>query len=132
MNCYICGDKYGLHTHHIIPRAYGGTNGPTVTLCGGCHTLIHSIAVHKNKEERNRMMQGHSERQKIKIIELVDIIRRARISSRQFKRPMTLQLILDAETATMLRQLKRMLGAKSLSQALFRCIRSSYDKNSRR
>lgn len=30
--------------HHVIPRAYGGTDGPTVALCSADHDLLHLIA----------------------------------------------------------------------------------------
>jgi hypothetical protein len=33
-----------LHEHHVVPRAYGGEDGPTVTLCAECHGLIHELA----------------------------------------------------------------------------------------
>lgn len=52
--CWICDNKFtdfgGTdHTlvqefHHIIPRAYGGLDGPTVSLCSGHHTTLHDIA----------------------------------------------------------------------------------------
>lgn len=31
--------------HHIIPKAYGGADGPTVSLCASHHSLLHLIAV---------------------------------------------------------------------------------------
>jgi hypothetical protein len=52
--CWICrklladsgGDPHTIrHEHHIVPRAYGGTDGPTVTLCTGHHTLMHNVAL---------------------------------------------------------------------------------------
>ena len=48
--CAICG-RYQVERHHIVPRSQGGTNGPTVTLCGwgntgGCHGDAHSHKLH--------------------------------------------------------------------------------------
>jgi hypothetical protein len=43
-SCWCCGNSEGLHEHHIIPQAYGGKNGPLVTLCGACHTNVHNTA----------------------------------------------------------------------------------------
>lgn len=31
--------------HHIIPRAYGGVDGPTVSLCEHHHATLHKMAV---------------------------------------------------------------------------------------
>lgn len=45
--CFICGGTDGLHSHHVIPEAYGGSDGPQVPLCGTHHTLIHSIALQR-------------------------------------------------------------------------------------
>ena len=52
--CWVCDRKFsefgGTDTslvqefHHIIPRAYGGLEGPTVSLCSGHHTTLHDIA----------------------------------------------------------------------------------------
>lgn len=54
-HCWICDktperDKVKLHEHHVIPRAYGGANGPEVTLCSGCHNLLHDLH-HKVKKK---------------------------------------------------------------------------------
>ena len=35
------------HSHHVIPRAYGGTNGPQVQLCNEDHALIHAVGLAK-------------------------------------------------------------------------------------
>lgn len=48
-HCYIClcpGDEGNkLHSHHVVPRAYGGIDGPTVTLCTSHHSGIHDAAL---------------------------------------------------------------------------------------
>ena len=50
-HCWVClarfvgdGGTEQREDHHIIPRAYGGTDGPTVTLCDTDHTRAHRIA----------------------------------------------------------------------------------------
>lgn len=48
--CPICGRPVGCR-HHVIPRSAGGTDGPTVTLCGsgnadGCHGMVHQKKLH--------------------------------------------------------------------------------------
>lgn len=52
--CWVCEKKFPefggtqhdlvQEFHHIIPRAYGGLDGPTVSLCSGHHTTLHDIA----------------------------------------------------------------------------------------
>lgn len=52
-NCYVCGRRFidadppGTaikELHHIVPRAFGGLNGPLVALCDTCHSKVHRIA----------------------------------------------------------------------------------------
>lgn len=48
-HCWICKQKFGSlgierHDHHIWPRAYGGEDGPIVSICTGHHDLLHGIA----------------------------------------------------------------------------------------
>lgn len=48
--CAFCGRRVGSR-HHIVPRSHGGSDGPTVTVCGtgnesGCHGLLHSHRLH--------------------------------------------------------------------------------------
>lgn len=43
--CAFCG-RPAQARHHIVPRSQGGTDGPTVPVCGrgnesGCHRLLH-------------------------------------------------------------------------------------------
>lgn len=49
-HCWVSGEKQGLHEHHVVPRSYGGTNGPTVTVCATIHNLIHTVASSFYKE----------------------------------------------------------------------------------
>ena len=37
--------NYRRHEHHVIPRAFGGEDGPTVSLCSSHHDLMHMVAL---------------------------------------------------------------------------------------
>ncbi len=129
--CWICETTKGIHEHHIVPRAYGGINGPTVNLCGAHHTLVHNTALKKSPNERRKELEGHTEAQTKKLEELVYVIRRSRLLSRYMRRPMTLQVTLSPENAQKFRQLKKMLGASSYEQTVYRCINLVYTQNVR-
>lgn len=48
--CPFCGKRFQSR-HHVVYRSQGGTNGPTITVCGtdnvsGCHGLIHQGFLH--------------------------------------------------------------------------------------
>lgn len=49
--CWVCGLRFisaggsePVHHHHVVPRAYGGTEGPTVSICTNHHSKLHEIA----------------------------------------------------------------------------------------
>lgn len=49
--CCICGFRLASERHHVVMRSRGGTQGPTVTVCGfgntvGCHGLLHQHKAH--------------------------------------------------------------------------------------
>jgi hypothetical protein len=39
----------GTQEHHVLPRASGGIDGPTVDLCGTCHQTVHDAAKRMSK-----------------------------------------------------------------------------------
>lgn len=50
-HCWVCNQRFvetggdqKRHEHHIIPQAYGGRNGPLVSLCTNHHNLLHELA----------------------------------------------------------------------------------------
>lgn len=52
-DCWCCGkllaDKGGSpevirNSHHLVPRAYGGVDGPEIQLCSAHHDLLHQYA----------------------------------------------------------------------------------------
>ena len=46
--CWVCQRKFDQnltdHDHHIIPRAFGGADGPQVRICSPHHQLLHALA----------------------------------------------------------------------------------------
>jgi hypothetical protein len=44
--CCVCGNPRQLNAHHAVLRSQGGSQGPTITLCGsgttGCHGEAHA------------------------------------------------------------------------------------------
>ncbi|KGP72121.1 HNH endonuclease [Pontibacillus yanchengensis] len=42
--CELCGrSSVDTTEHHLIPKQYGGTDGPVAQLCIPCHKQIHAI-----------------------------------------------------------------------------------------
>lgn len=45
VKCILCGNTSGIDWHHTIAQAHGGVNSEQVPLCGGHHTLVHTLAL---------------------------------------------------------------------------------------
>ncbi|MBH0228741.1 HNH endonuclease [Halobacillus yeomjeoni] len=42
--CELCSRSPVVTTeHHLVPRQFGGVNGPTIMLCDACHRQIHAL-----------------------------------------------------------------------------------------
>ena len=58
-HCWIClcrdSDGNKLHSHHCVPVASGGIDGPTVTLCSSHHSAIHDAALRCYPNRLDRM-----------------------------------------------------------------------------
>jgi len=78
--CYICGSRYYLETHHIFfgnpGRRISDENGFTVRLCNNCHRVF-SCSPHRNRKTDLHLKrtcqaayekQGHSREEFIKLI----------------------------------------------------------------
>lgn len=75
--CWVCGISVAIESHHIIPCAYGGVDGPQINLCAIDHELVHSLSYHLAndewhdvvvKDERLRRMP------KTRLLEALDVI----------------------------------------------------------
>lgn len=49
--CWVCEEGISAlsttrkrNDHHVIPEAYGGVDGPQVSLCSAHHSLLHDVA----------------------------------------------------------------------------------------
>lgn len=45
--CWVCkakGEQAKLHSHHVVPTAFGGRDGPQVTVCSNHHNNLHDAA----------------------------------------------------------------------------------------
>lgn len=82
-HCWVCPSTEGIHQHHVVPQSCGGTNGPTVTLCGTHHSLIHTEAF---RLEHERRFQGTAQ-QIQKLMYLTSVIHRSFAAVRGVPKP---------------------------------------------
>lgn len=127
-HCWVCADKTGLNDHHVIPQAYGGRDGPQVTLCASHHTFIHAVAL-KPRARREALVIEHVEgdsTKQAKLEQLVEIIAKARAATRKTEKPLMIQHKFNIERGRKLRELKTLLGKSSLMAALEDCVDRVY------
>lgn len=74
--CWVCGLTTSLEEHHMIPRAYGGQDGPVITLCAGCHSCVHKLADYnaQDLEYAHKLLKTDNKKSLTRLSELAIII----------------------------------------------------------
>lgn len=128
-HCWVCPSKDGLNDHHVIPQAYGGEHGPQVTVCATHHTFIHAVAVRPLAERQPAVME-HTQNpdQRNKLLQLIELIARARAATKGMEKPMMVQHKFNTERSRKLRELKHLLGRSSIAATLEQCVDTMYDQ----
>ena len=89
-HCWVCLEKFQKHggtaafnSHHLVPVAYGGIDGPQVTLCTNDHNTLHLIAVawKASKPHYNYVQTRNAEHVK-KLEYLASIVYNAELATR--------------------------------------------------
>lgn len=86
--CWVCGKVFIecggndpaviRNRHHIVPRACGGTDGPTVTLCSAHHDLLHAVATQALASKPFQpLMEGLQGMMSLKVSYLADVVCRS-------------------------------------------------------
>lgn len=91
-HCWVCGQRFSDQTppgpatreeHHIIPQAYGGADGPTVSLCSNHHNMLHAVAVAlKNRKPYFDLIGGLTTEQQQKVMVLANYVFEAEQATR--------------------------------------------------
>lgn len=137
-HCWVCGRRFNdveppgpaqREEHHVVPQAYGGTDGPTVSLCDGHHTAIHKIAIAWKQKKPHHQFLGTYDREQIAKLEyLAQVIFNAEQVTRDDpNKRLQVVLSLDSEMKTMLEALGRVYpGARSRAALIRTAIRELY------
>lgn len=123
--CIVCGSSEGLQEHHVIPRTYGGLNGPTVILCTKHHALVHSLAQADNEWlVRDKLISHYARLPKAEfelegrvskegndhLLQLASVIIRAKNSIKHESRRMTITHVLSPLRAEKFKRLRDSRG----------------------
>ena len=93
--CWVCkqaGTEVKLHDHHVVPTAFGGRDGPQVTLCSSHHNSLHDAAklLYTKKGDKTAVIEKYlalklKPAEYHRFLYLVDCVYRADVASRQSK-----------------------------------------------
>lgn len=140
-HCWICERKFAQHggapdmleeRHHLIPRAYGGTDGPQVSLCNGHHSLVHLVGNRLIADDRNgvyNLVKKETQVQAQKVMYLGSRIQlaEAEVSNDPNKRVLV-PISMDKRTRGMLKEICKFHGGKSAEAVLIRLVQQHHSQ----
>jgi len=128
--CWVCEKRFvdskppgpaAREEHHVIPRAYGGVDGPTVSLCDTHHTALHMIARAMSAKKPYFVWTQHEPPvQKRKLMWLASRVYNAELVMKNDPNKATSVLIeLNAQTQAMVDAVKRVYPQAKSREAVF-------------
>lgn len=133
-HCWVCGQKFGpsvkQEDHHIIPRAYGGVDGPVVSLCDSHHTALHEIALKLYTKKSYFNLLTKDKEVNAKLLWLATVAYNARLATENDpnKKPILMEPI-SRETFNKLLRLKQVFPKASRKQIVESAINNLYAKH---
>lgn len=134
-HCWVCRRKFSAslkdHDHHVIPRAYGGVDGPQVRVCDTHHSALHDIALRLYaRKPFNDLLSGDNDTDK-RLIYLASLACNARIATENDpNRRRVLVLTPKKETLQQLDALKQRHGSRISRERLIEiAVKTLYDKH---
>ncbi|QDH83480.1 endonuclease [Achromobacter phage Motura] len=119
-HCWVCGARFNdlpdnpgsamREEHHVVPRAAGGADGPTVSLCETHHQMLHKVSA--GKEPRRYLFHPliqalPSKEQQQKVVYLATVAHNAFAATKDDpNKKRRVEVGLDAQTQQMLDQLR--------------------------
>lgn len=137
-HCWVCLQRFTdvnppgpmlRHEHHMVPRAYGGVDGPTISLCDSHHNTLHKIATCLiNKKTYYAHLQGTTDEQKSKLIYLANIVFNAELQARNDPNKLASAMVsLDQRHKTMIDKLQKVYPkARSREKLLLLALEKLY------
>ena len=110
-SCWVCSSPFSSsckeERDHIIPRAYGGIDGPQVSLCDSHHSALHEIALKLYSKKSYFNLLPHKADQDARLLYLASVAYNARVLTE--KDPNKKQMVvlhLSGPEIAMLKKLK--------------------------
>jgi hypothetical protein len=133
-HCWVCGHKFGPNLleerHHIIPEAYGGTNGPQVSLCSDHHSALHEVGLRIYADKPYFDLLSRKEAQDRRLVYLATIACNARLlTENDPNKRQVVVVTLDGPHKQMLLALKTVLAKKSMPRIMELALECLYDRH---
>jgi hypothetical protein len=140
-HCWVCDKRFtdsnppgpeNKEVHHIIPRAAGGSDGPTVTICDGHHKALHKIALRLTSGKPYfDLLVGDSPEQKQKVLWLASRVHYAfQAVKGDPNKKVVVVMGLDAKQQLMIDKLKVVYPSLKSREAIFNlALQNLYNKS---
>lgn len=114
----------------MVPRAYGGVDGPTVSLCDSHHTALHRIALKLEKGKPYSEFLTNNRVFDKKLIWLASIVVNAKhYAGDDPNKPTPILLVAKGDTKKKLKQLKTLYPKASYSDVIEYAVAQLYSKH---
>lgn len=136
--CWVCNARFvgnggteQRHDHHIFPQAYGGVDGPTVTLCDTHHSKVHRIAECLiNEKTYHQWLKGELSGRPSKLLYLATRIHQMWLLVKDDPNKATsVALTLNAANQKMIDALKPVLNVRSREAVLIKALETLYARH---
>lgn len=131
--CWVCKKRFGPDTkkedHHVIPRAYGGLDGPQVSLCDSHHTALHEIALKLySKKSYYQLLTKDADVNK-KLLYLASVVYNSRLATENDpnKKPLLIESV-KKETLNELKQLRSVIPKSSRAKILEAAVHALHSR----
>jgi hypothetical protein len=129
-HCWVCGGRFvdskppgplNREEHHVIPRAAGGVDGPTVSLCDRHHTALHRTAecLQSGKPYHIYLQNDSSEAQRKVMWLAVRAFNAFAITRNDPNKQAMVLMTLDARQKHMVTQLQKVYPKARSREAIF-------------
>ena len=137
-HCWVCEVKFvgsggteQRHDHHVFPQAYGGVDGPEVSVCDSHHSKLHRIAECLIYEKPyHQFLRGESQERVKKLLYLATRIHQMYLVVKNDPNKATsTTMTLTARSQKMIDQLKPVLGVRSREAVLLKALEALYSRH---
>ena len=139
-HCWICEVKFveaggteQRHDHHVFPRAFGGTDGPEVSICDAHHSAVHRMGealIAGKKQDMYQFLRGENVECTKKLLYLANrILQIYEIAKNDPNKATTTSFVLVAKHQRMIEALKPVFGVRSREAVFIRALELAYSRH---